>query len=191
MSRPAPLLTDLTPEEGFLNAISNPWRRELIAWCVTPRTKQDVFREFVCAGRNQRQHALRCVVDAGWLREEGDHYTLNPAAPAHLSHLLGVVVGQSYGTTTDAEACDAAVAALRRGSCRRILATLEDGPVLFAELRAACGVRHNDFLIACTILKNAQAIADEKPYYRLTGAGLPGLEGWLEKVSLFAGRVAA
>lgn len=191
MARSAPMLTDLTPEEDFLSAISNPWRREVIGYCVTPQTKRDVFREFVCAGKNQRQHALHCVVGAGWLREEGDHYTLNPAAPAHLSHLLGVVVGQSGDATTDAEATDAAVAALRRRSCRKILATLEDGPVLFAELRAATGVRHNDFLIACTILKNAQAIVDKKPGYRLTGAGLPGLEGWLAKVNLFAGRVAA
>lgn len=72
-----------------------------------------------------------------------------------------------------------------------LLARLEDGPVSHYPLLAASGVERKEFLVSCTILKNAQAIADERPVYRLTGAGLPGLEGWLNKISLLEGRVAA
>ena len=190
MSRPAPTLYDATPEEPFLAAIANPWRRELLAYCTEPRSKQDVFREFICAGKKQRYTALAGLVETGWLYDEGETYTLNSTALVILSELIGSVVGQSHDATDDDKSCDAAVAALRRHSCRQIVAHLEFGPAPFGDLREVACVPHEDFLVSCTILKMAYTIRDEKPLFALTGCGLPGLEGWLQRVSVAAAEVA-
>ena len=190
MSRPAPTLYDATPEEPFLAAIANPWRRELLAYCTESRSKQDVFREFVCAGKKQRYTALAGLVDTGWLHDLGDHYALNPIACVILSELIGTVVGQAYDAILDDKSCDAAVAALRRHSCRRIVAHLEFGAAPFGELREVAGVPHNDFLVSRTMLKMAHTIRDERPLFVLTGCGFPGLEGWLQRVSVAAAEVA-
>lgn len=184
MSRPAPALADATPEESFLAAIANPWRRELVAFCAEPRTKQGVFREFLCASKKQRYAGLNGLVETGWLRESAEMYRLNAAAPVLLSQLIGVTVGQSPRPYEDDEACDAAVAALRRTSCRRIVSYLESGPASFGTLREFAGVPHPDFVAACKALTAAYAVRDEKPLYVLTGAGFPALEGWLDRLSV-------
>jgi hypothetical protein len=96
------------------------------------------------------------------------------------------------------EACDAAIAALRRGSCRRIVAMLSDGPAHIKELREFAGARSSplgegvaapnlaprDFNVSCTILKAAHTIREDGRFVSLTGAGLPGLEGWLHRISV-------
>lgn len=185
MSRPAPALADTTSEESFLAAIANPWRRELVAYCAEPRSKRDVFREFLCASKKQRYAGLSGLLDTGWLRESAvGFYALNPAAPALLSGLIGVTVGQSSSPYEDDEACDAAVAALRRASARRIVTYLENGPASFSALREFAGVPHPDFVVGCKALTAAFTVLDEKPLYVLTGAGFPALEGWLDRISV-------
>lgn len=191
MSRPAPTLNDATPEETFLAAIANPWRRELLAYCTEPRSKREVFREFVCAGKKQRYTGIAGLIEAGWLHEIESFYALNPTARVVLSELIGSVVGQTFDLIQDNEACDAAVAALRRTSCRRIVAMLEFGPATFGELRDVAGVPPQDFLASCKTLQSAYTIRDEKPLYALTGAGFPALEGWLNRISVTSGEIAA
>lgn len=192
MSRPAPNLTDATPEESFLAAIANPWRRELVAWCATPRSKKEVFREFLCAGKKQRYVGLAGLVESGWLREvHAGFYLLNPAAPVLLSQLIGVTVGQNPQPFDNDVACDAAVAALRRHSCRRIVALLEDGPAGYNQLLDFSGVPRADFLHSLTTLQNAYTVHRGSGYaYELTGAGFPALEGWLNRISVIPTRSA-
>lgn len=196
MSRPAPNLTDATPEESFLAAIANPWRRELVAWCATPRSKKEVFREFLCAGRKQRYVGLAGLVASGWLQElegtgqvmaqgDGECYELNFAAPMTLSHLIGVTIGQNLQAYEDDVACDAAVAALRRYSCRRMVELLGRGPAGYHELLDFSGVPRADFLHSLTTLQNAYTVHRVEGHpYELTGAGFPALEGWLNRISV-------
>ena len=204
MSRPAPNLNDATPEEHFLAAIANPWRRELLVYCVTPRSQREVFREFVCAGKKQRYTGLQGLVQNGWLHGYSDvHrlevYRLNPIGPILLSQLIGVTFGQGWdridddgmpSAVSEYEACDAAIAALRRGSCRRIVSMLSGGPVHIKELREFAGVAPRDFNVSCTILKTAHTIREDGRFVSLTGAGLPGLEGWLNRISVIPERSA-
>lgn len=184
MTRPAPNLSDGTPEESFLAAIANPWRRELVAWCVTPKTQREVFREFVCAGKKQRYTGLAGLVEGGWLREPfKGYYTLNPAAPLTLSHLIGITVGQSYQAYEEETACDAAVAALRRTSCRRMVGYLEAGPASPTSLMDFSGIPRADAAVSLTTLENALTVRKVDRVIELTRAGFPALEGWLDRIS--------
>lgn len=183
MSRAAPLPYDLTDQEGFLEPVCNAWRRELVRWCAEPRTRRDIFREFVCAGKKQRYDALHDLCASGWLREQSSSYTLNIAAVSALEQLAESVAGAEPHPFEDAASCDASVAALRRRSCRSVLELLRSTarPVLWRELRDACDLTAVDTKIACTILLETYAIRETaQGVFERTHHGFPALAAYLD-----------
>lgn len=183
MSRAAPLPHDLTDQEGFLAPVSNAWRRELVRWCAEPRTRRDIFREFVCAGKKQRYAALHDLCASGWLREHGGSYTLNVVAVSALERLAESVAGAEIYPFEDVTGCDASVAALRRRSCRAILNLMRatPRPVLWRELRDTCDLTAVDAKVACTILVETYAIRETaQGVFELTLHGFPALTAYLD-----------
>ena len=183
MSRAAPLPHDLTDQEGFLAPVCNAWRRELVRWCAEPRTRRDIFREFVCAGKGQRYAALYDLYTSGWLREHGGSYTLNVAAVSALEQLVESVAGAEPHPFEDAASCDASIAALRRRSCRSVLELmrLTSRPVLWRELRDTCELTAVDTKIACTILLETYALRETaQGVFERTQHGFPALTAYLD-----------
>ncbi len=182
MSRAAPLPYDLTDQEGLLAPVCNPWRRELVRWCATPRTKRDTFREFVCAGKKQRYAALQDLCASGWLREHDGTYKLNVAAVGALEGLTDSVAGTEMHPFEDAAGCDASIAALRRQSCRSVLNLMRSAsrPVLWRELRDSLGLTSVDTKVACTILIEAHTLSEvAHGVFTRTGHSFPSVHAYL------------
>jgi Fe2+ or Zn2+ uptake regulation protein len=127
MIRP-PLPLDRTPEDALLAGIGNAWRRELLRYCAAPRSRREIEREYPLVSYTQIRPTLDALVEAGWLRLRGGAYHLNLVAALRVEHCAALACFDwlTIGESRDSE-IDLAVAALRRQSCRDVLAALDNG----------------------------------------------------------------
>ena len=68
---------------------------------------------------------------------------------------------------------------------------LESGPASPVNLMDFSGVPRADATVALTMLENALTVRRVFRVMELTGAGFPALEGWLNRISVTSGKVAA
>ena len=185
--RTAPDQADTTPEEKLLAPINNPWRRALVTFCRDWRSRRDIGREFVGAGKNQLPNALKELNEAGWLwhKEETDEYTLSPIVASEIELLLDRIGNLAPYVYEDDAACDACIAALRRQSCRAVYQTLEQEGVamLRKTLRDHLLLEDIDTKVACTILTSAYAIREVRTgLFETTGDNFSALKTWLDEL---------
>jgi hypothetical protein len=184
MIRP-PLPHDLTPEDGLLAGIGNAWRRELLRYCAIPRTRREIEREYALVAYTQIMPTLAALYGARWLRMAGMHYWLNRMAIFRVENCVATVCGgwPSVGSGDDAE-IDLAVAALRRRSCRMVLAGLADSEHSTLELMDITGLGRKQVYHACRAWTRLGLLAETPEtgkrgnrYRRTGGPILPALGG--------------
>lgn len=140
MIRP-PLHKDMTPEDALLAGIGNAWRRELLRFCSTPRSRQEIRREYLFTHLTQLSPTLSTLTAAGWLIPEGTTCRLNPQHIYSVRQLIEDLFQVTPEVSEpDDTLIDASMAALRRMSCRRVLQAIQQEKMSTLELAALTGL---------------------------------------------------
>lgn len=186
MIRP-PLERNRTPEDALLAGIGNPWRRELLRFCAAPRSWRDIKREYLLVDVEQLKPTLKNLVGVGWLLHERERYQINPAALEQVVALVEALFESELkpGDIDDGQ-LDAAVAALRRSSCRTTLKALDQEQSTL-ELVERTGLTRKQVYRAGQLWTRL-GVCRETPdrsflngnRYRRTGSSLPALGGYVD-----------
>jgi hypothetical protein len=188
-----PLPENRTQSDLLLAGIGNAWRRELLAFCATPKTLDDIKREFLLVNAHtQIVGTLQALSETGWLRQKGDSYVLNINAVGAAETRVALICGEwlAVGTEDDA-AIDLALAALRRSSCCRVFSVMSDGVERSTtELRSLTGLTKRQIHYATSTWTSLglfeetarPGVKEGSLYRQIKKPLLPALGGYLHRL---------